>query len=93
MSLYLKKEEILESQQDVYLCGLVSILFTKSPKPTSELKHKTTKVEITHPHVGITVDWGRRRTASEGASWVEVEEWEGRQSMSDREEEDHFMGC
>lgn len=58
---------------------------------TSEPEHKTTKVELTHPHVGITVEWGG--AASEGSSWAEVEGWEGRQSMSDREEEDHFMGC
>lgn len=44
---------------------------------------------------GMTVDWGdggeRGKTpAGEGR---EVEEWEGQQSMSDREGEDDFMGC
>lgn len=78
----------------MYIC--VDSCLNYSPNllnPQVSLNTKPQKVEITHPHVGITVDWGRRRTASEGASWVEVEEWEGRQSMSDREEEDHFMGC
>lgn len=42
----------------------------------------------------VTVDWGDDEEHGKGAGRKrEVEEWEGQQSMSDREEEDHFMGC
>lgn len=44
-------------------------------------------------HVGMTVDWGDDEERGKGAAEGEMEEWEEQQSMSDREEEDHFMGC
>lgn len=40
--------------------------------------------------MGMTVEWGDDKAAER-----EWERWRsgGQQSMSDREEEDHFMGC
>lgn len=45
-------------------------------------------------HVWMTVDWGDDEEQGKGAGRKgEVEEWEGQQSVGDREEEDHFMAC
>lgn len=44
-------------------------------------------------HMGLTIDWGDDQEQGKGAAEGGVEEWQGQQSMSDREETDHFMGC
>lgn len=76
------------------------IKISQTQQITSEPKHKTTH-EIIKGSGGSDQTpscWDHRWlgwqwTVSKGDSGVEVDEWEGQQSMSDREDEDHFMGC